>query len=226
MTQRSINLVAAAILVIGGGVLAIWATRPRADDGAAVAPSTPAKSEPRRAHHVPFEVYARAAAGEWSAYRLDNGLPSGHVHTTVIRTITAEAPDHVTRTDRGLVDGEPTVHDEQPEDFPRAGLTLERLTGLDRAGWTISDLTVTVEPHPVGGRPFQATRISFASADPMFPRKRTHTDLWISTDVPAGSLVASREVQDQEGLHLVLTEELVGFGDAGGTRWGERPSGL
>jgi hypothetical protein len=224
MTQRGINLFAVALLVVGGAGLAIWATRPKADDDAPSAPSAPAKHEPR-VHPAPFDAYARASPGDWAAYRIDNGLPTGHLETTVVRAITAADPDRVQRTDRGRVDGATDV-DVHVEDFPRTGLTLERLTGLDRGGWTISDLAVGVEAHTVGGRSFRATKISFASADPMFPRKRTHTDLWISDEVPAGGVIASHEVQTLDASRFEFTEELVGFGDDGGTRWGDRPAGL
>ena len=224
MTQRSINLIAAAIVVVGGAALAIWATRPSPSDDDEPA-SAPAPSAPRRAHPAPFEAYADANVGDWQAYRVDNGLPSGHVWSTVVATISAVTPDHVTRADRGRLDGAADVHD-HAEDYPRAGLTLERLTGDDVGGWTISDVTVGIEPHRVGGRTFRATKISFASADPLSPRKRTHTDLWISDDVPAGGLIASHEVQVLDGAQIVFTEELVGFGDADGTQWGARPAGL
>jgi hypothetical protein len=223
MTQRSINLLAAAILVVGAALLAFWGTRPNADD--THTSGAPAHTTPSHSHPVPFQPYAFANEGDWRAYRVDNGLPTGHVVTEVVATITATTPDHVTRTDRGRVVGATDV-DVHTEDFPRGGLTLERLTGLDRAGWTISDLTVGLEPHTVAGSMFHATKISFASADPLFPRKRTHTDLWISDEVPAGSVVAEREVQILDAVQFVFTQELVGFGDTDGTTWGTRPSGL
>ena len=224
MSQRTINLIAAAIVVVGGAVIAIWATRPLdADDHE---PAHAAAADRARTHPAPLQAYAQSSVGEWSAYRIDNGLPSGHVHTTVVRAITAVEINRVTRTDHGRVDGEGGAEDTHAEDFPRSGLTLERLTGDDVGGWTISDETVGVEQHTVGGRQFRATRVSYASQDPLFPKKQTHTDLWLSDDVPAGGLIAKREEQILDGVHMVFTEELVGYGDETGPKWGDRPSGL
>lgn len=247
MEQRSINLLAAGIVVVGAAGLVAYAMWPKDDpvvgsaptvatkpDAAIAATTTaPPPSGPARhvddpgPHPAPFEAYARAHLGDWYAYRVVNNGPAMHdVRALAITWVTAAADDHVSVSFHGRIDATGQEESGHAEDFPRAGLTLERLHGDDIGGWTIRDVTFTDEPHTIGGRTFACTRISFASQDPMFPGKRTHTDLWISAEVPVGGLVAEHEVQDLDQMHFDMTKELVGFGTAGGPTWGARPAGL
>ena len=229
MEQRSANLLALAIVVVGGGALLAYAEWPSDDEPA---PSSSAAPPAARylpdpgPHPAPFEAYAGAQPGDWYAYRVENAGPSADIRSTAVAWVSAASPAAVTMAVHGRIDATGEERDGRTEDYPRAGLTLERLTGDDVGGWTIRAVQVTDEPHVVGGRTFACTKLSFASADPMFPTKRTHTELWIAKEVPAGGLVESREVQELDQRRFVITEKLLGFGSASGTAWGERPDGL
>jgi hypothetical protein len=224
MTLRGVNIIARIVTVVAL-VFAIgfaWWTH---DDDAPPPRSSSSSSSQPTAHRVPIDLFASAHPGDWYAYQVVNGGPVGEIRTTAMVWIAAERPDGVTRAARGRIDASGEERAIRSEDFPRAGLTLERLIGADRGGWTLTDVAVTDEIRVVGGRSFPCKRLSFGSTDPMFPRKRTHTDLWISRDVPAGGLVAEREEQHLDDQTFVITQELIGFGTASETSWGTRPAG-
>ncbi len=221
----------AALVVIAGAIgYATFTSDHGVDASGAPSPTTTAPAPaaptvPGGAHPAPREVFADARVGDWYAYRVINQGVLGDIRATAMVAITAATPDTVTRGLRGRLDATGEEKPQPSDTFPRAGLSLERLTGADIGEWTLSGITVVDEAHTVGGRTFACTRISFASADPLFPEKRTHTDLWISAEVPAGGLVEEHEVQHLGDLTFELTTQVTGFGTAAGTTWGTRPTG-
>jgi hypothetical protein len=230
--QRSANLLAAGIVVVGAAGLVAYAEWPTSEPLIAADTRAPAPAPSRHLpdggpHPAPFEAYAHARLGDWYAYRVVTNGPAMHdVGAIAVTWITAAAADHVSTSFHGRIESTGEEESGHDEDFPRAGLSLERLTGDDVGGWTLRDVTFTDERHTIRGRTFACTKISFASQDPMFPAKLTHTDLWISAEVPVGGLVAEHEVQDLDRMHFDMTKELVGFGTATATTWGARPTGL
>jgi hypothetical protein len=222
---------AAVVALLSALGYAWWVDRQMSDQPAPSRAATPVEARAPAAHATdgthaaPFEMFANAKVGDWYAWRTVNGGSLGDIRTTALAWITAERADSVTRTYRGKIDATGEERAGRPEDFPRAGLTIDRFTSNDIGGWTLSDITMTDEVHVVGGRSFQCKKIVFASSDPMFPRKRTRTELWISTDVRAGGLVAEHEVQQLDAMTFDITQELIGFGTATETIWGTRPAG-
>lgn len=227
-----------ALVVIAGGVGYAFFTSDHGVEttarstGTAPAPMTPTPHAPRVApppvadpHPAPLQVFATAQVGDWAAATVVStgafGSAAG-THATVIDEIVAADATTVTHRLRGHNDATGEVVVEPTDEFPRAGLILEQLTGDDIGGWALSEITTTTEPHTVNGRAFACTKISYASADPMFPGKHTHTDLWISSEVPAGGLVESHEVQDLDAMHFEITKQVIAFGGASGS-WGARP---
>jgi hypothetical protein len=176
-------------------------------------------------HPAPFEAFAQARAGDWYAYGVVSTGSLVETHTTAMVVVSAVSDASVVRTMRGRIDATGAEPTQPSNEFPRAGLTLERLDGDDVGGWTLFDVATAPDQHVVGGRPFECTKVTFGSRDPMFPAKRTRTELWLSPLVPAGGLVAEREEQHLGDLTFVQTEELIGFGTADGTVWGTRPAG-
>ena len=175
----------------------------------------------------PLQVYGGANVGDWHAYRVitETSL-APPITATAIVAISKVTETTVTRSFSGRIDATGEVRQDRDENRPRQGLTLDQLTGNDVGGWTFTDIVVTDEVHEIASRSFQCKKISYHSYDPLFPTKRTHTDLWVSADVPAGGLVEEREVQELGNQRFVLTQQLLGFGDAAGTTWGTRPAGL
>ncbi|MCE9575065.1 MAG: hypothetical protein K8W52_18080 [Deltaproteobacteria bacterium] len=226
-------VLAVALLVIAGGLgyaflssdHGIEAPQSPTPPPAPKVPPPAMPPTPAHAHAAPLEAFATATVGDWHAYRVVNGGTLGEIRTTAMVAITAVTPDTVTRAMRGRIDATGEEKHEPNDAFPRKGLTLERLTGDDLAEWTLSDVTVVDEVHTVGGRAFACKKISYASADPMFPEKRTHTDLWISPEVPAGGLVEEHEIQHLDQATFEITSQVIGFGTAAGTTWGTRPPG-
>ncbi len=216
---------ALAASLAGAGVYAWWDSQQTYE--APARPVTAPRTAPKQAgaHPAPLELFADAKVGDWYAYRVVNAGSLGGIQSTVLTWVTAVDASTVTRTWRGRLDTTGDEHSGHPETFPRAGLTLERLDGDDIGGWTLADLAVTDDVHVVGDHRFACKKIAFASSDPMFARKHTHSDLWISAEVPAGGLVAKREEQHLDAMTFVITEELIGFGTASGTTWGTRPTG-
>lgn len=176
---------------------------------------------------APLQVFATAKVGDWLSYRvITESSIAPTITTTVIERISSVDDRNVTRSFAGRIDATGEVRSDRTESRPRNGLTLDQLIGNDIGGWTITELVVADDVHEVGGRSFPCKKISFASRDPLLPNKRTHTDLWISSEVPAGSLVEQREVQELRDMRFTITKQLIGFGDATTTRWGKKPEGL
>lgn len=175
----------------------------------------------------PLQVFADAKVGDWIAYRVttESSL-APTVTATGIERITNVDATKVERAFSGRIDATGELHGKRYEDRPRNGLTLDQLTTNDVGGWTIYEVAVSDDVHEVGERRFPCKKISFSSRDPLFPKKRTRTDLWISSEVPAGGLVEEREVQELPEVRFVITKQLLGFGDASATSWGTKPEGL
>ena len=195
----------------------------------------------------PLQVYETAKVGEWRAYRViteshgslpaaaalavgDRAVAAGSsieqtFHAIGIETITKVDDKTVSRAFSGRVEETGQVQKRPYEDRPRQGLTIDQLTGNDVGGWTIYELAITDEDHAIGGRTFKCKKLSYASNDPMFPSKRTHTDLWISAEVLGGGIVEEREVQEMPEARFAITQQLIGFGpDDKTTTWGEKPA--
>jgi len=202
--------------------------RPPAPPALPPPPSAPADPAHAGGAPAPIEVYADSEVGDWRAYRVTTESSLAPTVTAeVVAQITAVDAEHVTEAHAGraVVDGtERTQHDQGQR--PRAGLTIDQLTGNAAAGWTIFDLQITDDVHVVGGRRFRCKKLSYASIDPLFPGKRTRTELWITKEVPAGGLVEERELQELGDTRFVITQRLVAYGAARGRTWGERPAGL
>ena len=75
----------------------------------------------------------------------------------------------------------------------------------------------------IGDHTFQCKKLVYRSTDPMLPRKKVVTELWLSSEVPAGGLVAMHETQDLDAMHFEAIEEIVGFGTSAGASWGTKP---
>jgi len=176
----------------------------------------------------PIQVYENAKVGEWRAYSVTTESSLAPTfHAIGIETITKVNDKTVSRGFSGRVEETGEVQKRAYEDRPRQGLTIDQLTTNDVGGWTIYELAIIDEGHEVGGRTFKCKKLSYASNDPMIPSKRTHTDLWISAEVPAGGIVEEREVQEMPNMRFSITQRLVGFGpDDKTTTWGEKPAGL
>ena len=218
----SVALLVAALVYTRGGA---------GQDADAPAPASPPArlTHPRPVattdHAAPFEAFAQARVGDWYAYRVISTGSLAETHATAMVVVSAANDRTVVRALRGRNDATGEEPAEPSDEFPRAGLTLERLGGDDVGGWTLFDVATTPDQHVVDGRPFACTKVTFGSRDPLFPDKRTRTELWLSPEVPAGGLVASREEQHLGAMTFVMTEELIGFGTADGTIWGTRPAG-
>jgi hypothetical protein len=229
MTSRAVQI-GVFIASLGALAASLWFTRDAGNGAPPANPSSHTGAVPRdaaaaTAHPAPFEAFAGARVGDWYAYHVDSVGSLGETHATAMVWVTA-ADDHVvTRAMRGRVDATGVEKQEPDEHFPRAGLTIERLDGDDIGQWTLSDVVAIADTHEVGGKAFACTKVSFASRDPLFERKRTRTVLWLSSEVPAGGVIARREEQHLDAMTFVLTQELTGYGTAGGVTWGVRPDG-
>jgi hypothetical protein len=201
--------------------------RPVAEPHAGMEHHTAEKPAHEGGQVAPLQVFANAKVGDWLAYRVTTESSIAQTfHAVGIETISKADAKTVARAFSGRVEETGEVKHDQYEDRPRDGLTLDQLTTNDVGGWTIFEVAVSDDVHEVGGRKFKCKKISYASNDPMIPAKRTHTDLWISTEVPAGGLVEEREIQDMPNMTFTITKEVIGFGDANGTAWGTKPAGL
>lgn len=176
----------------------------------------------------PLQVYENAKVGEWRAYNvITESSLAQTFHAIGLETITKVDDKTVSREFSGRVEETGQEQKRPYEDRPRQGLTIDELTTNDVGGWTIYELSITDEDHAIGGRTFKCKKLSYASNDPMFPSKRTHTDVWISAEVLGGGIVEEREVQEMPEARFVITQQLIGFGpDDKTTTWGERPAGL
>ncbi len=175
----------------------------------------------------PLQVFASAKVGDWLAYRVvtESSL-APTITATGIESVTAANDTMVTRSFNGRVDATGEVRRDRQDERPRKDLTLDQLTGNDVGGWTIYEVAIADDTHEVGGRTFKCKKISYSSRDPLIPNKRTHTDLWISSEVPVGGLVEERELQDMPEASFVITKQVIGFGTATSTTWGTKPDGL
>ena len=175
----------------------------------------------------PLQVFATAKLGDWTSYRVTTESSMAQTFTAIgIERITAADDKQVSRSFSGRVEQTGEVRNDRYEDRPRQGLTLDQLTTNDVGGWTIYKVVVTDDVREVGGRKFKCKKISYESNDPLLPKKRTHTDLWISDEVPNGGLVEEIEVQELPNLRFRLSKQVLGFGDAKSTAWGQKPDGL
>jgi hypothetical protein len=175
----------------------------------------------------PLQVFSDAKVGDWIAYRvITESSIAPTVTATAIERITNVDATKVGRSFAGRIDATGEVGSKRYEDRPRQDLTLDQLAANDVAGWTIYEVAVSDDVHEVGGRQFKCKKISFSSRDPLTPKKRMRTDLWISDQVPAGGLVEEREVQELSDVRSVITKQLIGFGNASTTTWGTKPKGL
>lgn len=195
------------------------------------APAIPASSDPppsapsSDSHPAPLEVWQNAKLGDWYAYNYVTASKLRTFHSTVLVTVTAATDTSITTAFRGKVAETGETRDQAGDELPRSNLTLERLIGFDTSKWTLLSVTVDDADHEVGGRTFHTKKVTYTSKDPMFPTKKTTTDLWLSTEVPGG-LVEEHEVQDlvEQDLHFDMTKTLIGFGTEAATTWGTKPA--
>ena len=172
----------------------------------------------------PIQVFAHAQVGDWKAYTVTTESSMAQTFTaTSIERVSKADDKTVSRMFAGKVEQTGEIRRRAYEDRPRQGLTLDQLTTNDVGGWTLYDVQVTDDLHEIGGRTFKCKKISYASTDPMFADKRTHTDLWISDEVPLDGIVEEIEVQDLPNAHFRITKRVLGFGHDATTTWGERP---
>lgn len=234
VTSRTWQMLAAgasvALLII---VIAKYVFGENAPDSSSSQPHVGAKhfTEQRPAHEgaklAPIQVYANAKVGDWRAYRVTTESSLAPTTTATVLTWISKATDKdVTRSFKGKVDASDEVRSNRDEERPREGLTIDQLTGNDVGGWTIYDLVITDDERTVGGLTFKCKKIGYSSDDPLIPNKKTRTEMWIAADVPAGGVVEQREVQEMSNMRYVQTQQLIGFGDATGARWGTKPEGL
>jgi hypothetical protein len=219
----------AVLALVASFVFAWWSSRsmdapPPAAPGA-IPPNTRA-SPVANPHPAPFDTYAKAAVGDWVAYTISNDSPFGSFPATAITTATIVSATTALTSTRGRLDKTGEIRSSADEQFARANLTLEQLTGADIGNWTLSNIVVTDEPRAVGGRTFPCKHVAYDSRDPLFPTKRTHTDLWVSPEVPLDGRVENHEVQELDGKIFDNRIVLVGFGAGEATVWGARPAGL
>jgi hypothetical protein len=219
-----LTVIAALALVAALGFAWWTSSQPPPPPPIHAAPATTTIDGP---HAAPFDAFATAQVGDWYAVKRINKQPSaGDIEVTVVLRVREVDDKRVVRAMRGRVVSTGEMHDEPDDTFPRAGLTLERLTGLDHASWPLGDVATTDDTRTIAGRAFACKKVTFHPTDPALPRKRVTTELWYSSEVPAGGLVAEHEMQDLDAMHFESTEELVGFGSAGGATWGALPEGL
>ena len=230
MRARTIASSVAIMVIVAGFAYAWWYDAhpppPRHAPATASAPSAGSG-----AHPAPFEVFANARVGEWAAWAVVNGMPTGEIRTMRVDQISSLTPDEVVITSSGVIETPGVVALEgktgdvvtRRDTFPRSHLTLEHLTGHYRGSWTLHDIEISDDDHEVGGRTFHCKKIVLEVDDPMIPSKRTHEEAWYSLDVPAGGLVEARETAQMPGLDFTQTLRLVGYGSADATTWGTRP---
>lgn len=174
---------------------------------------------------TPLPGYANAKVGDWRAFRHVTTGTMGDFHATAIAEVTAVTPDTVTIELRGRVDETGEQRSDGADAIPRA-FTVAHEIHRSHGDWTASHVVLTDDARELEGRTFPCKKLSFASADPMMPNKDTQVETWLSPDVPAGGVVAVREVQKTSGMTIRMTSDLIGFGDATHTAWGTRPAGL
>lgn len=229
--MRSVFNVLAVVALVASFAFAWWYSRqdttppPPPAAVTAIPPNTRA-SPVADPHRAPLDTYAKSAVGDWVAYTISNASPMGSFPATAVTTAKAVSDTTVLTATRGRLDGASEIKRSADEQFARAGLTLEQATGADIGGWTLSDIAITDEPHAVGGRTFPCKHVAYDARDPLFPTKRTHTDLWVSTEVPLDGRVEAHEVQDLDGKIFDNRIVLIGFGAGAATTWGTRPPDL
>ncbi len=174
---------------------------------------------------TPLGSYAAAKVGDWRAFRHITTGKLGNFHATAIAVVTAVTATTVTIELSGRLDETGEQRSDGADVFPRV-FTVEHEIHRQHGDWTASAVEVGEEPRVIDGRTFPCKKVTFASADPMFPTKQTKIEVWISPEVPAGGEVSQREVQQLGELVLPSTSDLIGFGDATRTMWGTRPAGL
>ena len=174
---------------------------------------------------TPLPGYKDAKVGDWRAYRHVTIGKLGNFHATAIAVVTAVSPTSVTIQLSGRLDETGEQRSDGADEMPRA-YTVEHEIHRHHGDWTASHVELGDEPHAIAGRTFPCKKLAFASVDPMLPNKDTRVEVLLSPDVPAGGEVAVREVQIMPAMTLTMTSDLIGFGDATHTLWGNRPTGL
>jgi len=234
---RTVLTVLASLALVAALGFAWWSSREEPPPP----PATHAALAPVReaTHPAPFEAFASAQVGDWYAVKrinkqppnmryalVDKQPPPGDIEVAVLFRIREVDDKRVARARRGRVVSTGEVRDEPDDMFPRSGLTLEQLTGFGHAEWPLGSVDVSDDTRTIAGRAFACKKVTFHPTDPMLPRKKVTTELWYSSEVPAGGLVAQHETQDLDAMHFESTEEIVGFGSAAGPAWGAIPEGL
>lgn len=174
---------------------------------------------------TPLPGYADAKVGDWRAYRYITTGELGNFHATAIAVVTAVTPTTVTIEFSGRLDETGEQRTDGATEFPRA-YTVEHEIHHQHGNWTASGVELTTEVRTIDGHSFSCQKLAVAFADPLMPRKDTRVEVWLSPEVPAGGIVASREVARTSALTITSTNDLIGFGDATHTTWGKRPAGL
>jgi hypothetical protein len=224
--------IAAGVALAGALGYAWWSSehdrrKPPPSSPVSEPPSTvPAGSASATTAPPPFEPYAHSQPGDWRAYDYSTRSSLGNFSSHVIARVTAATADSVTVVLTGRLDQTGEQRTEPADTFPRAFGSIEKL--VEHVDWKISDVSVATEPHEANGKTFACARISFAKSDPLFPTKRTHVDLWLSPDVPAGAVVEEHEVQQLDQVTFDMRSVLVGYGTGGGATatWGSHADGL
>ena len=238
MSRLGLVILGLAVLALAGAL--IYAAKhaapsPGAPSGSPASPPSETRAIPPAPGRTPgdhpsaIDVFADSQLGDWNAYDVVNAGSlmgsAGSVQTTAVEWIDGATTERVSRTWHGLVGSDPRAG--HAEIYPRRGLALERLMGDDIGRWTLFDLAITDDVHTVKGRAFHCKKLVYRATDPVFARKRTTIELWLSAEVPAGGLVAEHEIQDLDAWHFDMTKEVSGFGSASGPpAWGTRPASL
>jgi hypothetical protein len=174
---------------------------------------------------MPLPGYADTKVGDWRAYRYITTGKLGDFHATAIAVVIAATPTTVTIEFSGRLDETGEQRSDGATEFPRA-YTVEHEIHHQHGDWTASGIELTTEVRTIEGHHFSCQKLASAFADPLMPGKDTRVEVWLSPEVPAGGVVASREVQKAPALTITSTADLIGFGDADHTTWGKRPAGL
>jgi hypothetical protein len=177
--------------------------------------------EPHQGTTAVPDLFATSRVGDWHAYEslIESSMTPKPVTNTTTVWVSAADDNQVTRVIGGPTEADKATN--QTDQVPRQGLTLDHLT-TNAELWRIYEVSITDEDHTVGGRSFKCKKITYSSRKSDEPNRVSHTELWISDEVPAGGLVEQRDVH--EGADFKLTRRLIGFGDAKTTRWGKKPA--
>jgi hypothetical protein len=218
--MRVLNVV--SLLVLVAALACAWVFARRGEDGTtrSLRDESRAGSAAALFDPAPVQVFANAKVGDWYAFTYANRSSLANLTGRTIATVAAADADRVTLQFAGRI--VETGESRTGTHTQRRTQTLDQL--LDHADWRVFDVTITDEDRTVGGRTFHCKKLVYSEGDPMFPKKKTHVEHWISPEV-VGGLVERHETQDLEALRFDMRMTIIGFGSGSATTWGTRPTG-